>query len=566
MKKQSQTRGPQTDDELHAWILKNLKMDIPRVAVCEGHQSPFDFIADLYFERVTAAVAMANRGGSKTASSAVLHLLNSLYKPGCESLTVGAIEAQSKRAYESLKHFLVVHGGDEVYEPKDHPEIIRTIESETAFRNRSKVEIVPGTMSAVSGPHPQKVHADEQDQMPPEVWEQSRHMAQSKTVMDVDGQERVIKAQDWVTSTRQRPFGPMQKLVDEINDAKKHGFKPPWELYTWCVYETGKNVPNCMEANPDMPYEQTCQCDKVVKGKWEDGSHRKFNQVCGGKLGRSQGFVELSDIHKRFQSAEQEEWEAQQECSKPETGGMVFKTWSDERYGIKWWEPKPSLGPIIMSIDYGGGTTPSAVNWYQILAEDTFAYGKDQARTDAPMKLLKAGTRVCFDEIYRAETGNIEIAELIKKKEENYKRIYANWKVKYRFGDPANAAAKRDFRRLGLLVAFFCTRDIIEQIKTCNALLREDYFAVDLEKCKMFPLEAAAYHYPGKKPGLEYDPEKPVDDFNHTMSNFRYAMQNLKTLEKRGPVTGGLPVTDGKIYETVRKSPIKSSTPRYLPR
>src|SRR5580765_6789405 len=79
LQRQSDQKGPKTDDELHTWILKNLKMNIPRVAVCEGHQAPFSFIADLYFERVTAAVAMANRGGSKTASSAILHLLNSLF-------------------------------------------------------------------------------------------------------------------------------------------------------------------------------------------------------------------------------------------------------------------------------------------------------------------------------------------------------------------------------------------------------------------------------------------------------------------------------------------------------
>src|ERR1041385_5957066 len=85
-------KGPQTDDELHQWIKDNLKMDIPRVAVCEGQKAPFDFLSDIYFERVTSAIAMANRGGSKTMLSAVIHLLNSIYKPGCESLSVGAIE------------------------------------------------------------------------------------------------------------------------------------------------------------------------------------------------------------------------------------------------------------------------------------------------------------------------------------------------------------------------------------------------------------------------------------------------------------------------------------------
>jgi hypothetical protein len=82
----------------------------------------------------------------------------------------------------------------------------------------------------------------------------------------------------------------------------------------------------------------------------------------------------------------------------------------------------------------------------------------------------------------------------------------------------------------------------------------------------MFPMEAEAYHYPNKKIGMEYDMEKPVDDFNHTMSNFRYTMENLKILEKKGSITSGTPRTDGRMHETVWKSPTKSSAPRYMPR
>src|SRR4051812_29899293 len=76
--------GPQNDDELHAWIKQELGIDIPRTSVCEGHDAPFTFIADLYFERTDAALLMANRGGSKTFLVALLHWLNSRFKPGCE--------------------------------------------------------------------------------------------------------------------------------------------------------------------------------------------------------------------------------------------------------------------------------------------------------------------------------------------------------------------------------------------------------------------------------------------------------------------------------------------------
>src|SRR4051812_6929523 len=77
LKKRPKTLGPQTDDELHKWIKDNLGYDIPRQRVCPDHASPFEFLADVYFERVTSAIAVANRGGSKTMISAILHLLNS---------------------------------------------------------------------------------------------------------------------------------------------------------------------------------------------------------------------------------------------------------------------------------------------------------------------------------------------------------------------------------------------------------------------------------------------------------------------------------------------------------
>jgi len=98
--------GPQTDDELHEWLKFELGIDIPRTAVCEGHSAPFTFLADLYFERTEAALGVANRGGAKTFLVAVLHWLNSRFKPGCESCTFGATEAQSLRAYAHLKNWI----------------------------------------------------------------------------------------------------------------------------------------------------------------------------------------------------------------------------------------------------------------------------------------------------------------------------------------------------------------------------------------------------------------------------------------------------------------------------
>lgn len=97
MAERSLSDGPQNDDELHAYIKSEFDVDIPRVAVCEGHVAPFKFIADLYFERVSAALALAARGTSKTFGVALLHFINSTFKPGCGSLTFAATEGQGRR-------------------------------------------------------------------------------------------------------------------------------------------------------------------------------------------------------------------------------------------------------------------------------------------------------------------------------------------------------------------------------------------------------------------------------------------------------------------------------------
>lgn len=65
---------------------------------------------------------------------------------------------------------------------------------------------------------------------------------------------------------------------------------------------------------------------------------------------------------------------------------------------------------------------------------------------------------------------------------------------------------------------------------------------------------------------MEYDPEIPVDDYNHTISEFRYTMENLKYMERRGAIVGNLPRAGEEKHMTYQKSAVKSSTPRYMPR
>lgn len=559
----SKEQGPKNDDELHSWIQNNLGMNIPRVPVCPGHQTPFQFISDIYFERVGAAIAMANRGGSKTMSAAIIHLLNSLFKPTCESISVGAIEAQAYRAYENLTKLIKKHGKVDV--PKDNPEIQHSIQKETVFKNGSKVFVVPGTVSAVNGPHPQKVHLDEVELMEPDVFAEAKFMSQGKTIELPNGESKIIKSQDFLTSTRKRAHGLMQSILDDIQNAKNNGYKPPYELYIWCYREIAQNQPNCRAAYPELPENKKCGCDKIVKGMWDDGSPRKFSDVCNGSLARSQGFLSLDDIHKNFMESSQESWEAQQECSKPETGGLVFPTFTREKFGIKWYEPDPEYGPIYMGVDFGG-TNPHAASWYQVLKYDIDAYTLDQQMDEEPKKRLKEGTRVCFDEVYIANVSNVEFANLVKAKESYWRGKYKDFTVKNRFADPAAKAARLEWSINGLPTQFFTTREIPEQVKTVNEMLKEGLFAIDLTKVEMLGEEMEAYSYPNKRLGTVNDPDKPVDDFNHQISALRYCMQHLKILEAldKRDRKATMPTTGNQSHKTANYS--KSSAPRYLPR
>jgi len=512
-------QGPQDDDELHDWLIAELGIDIPRVAVCEDHQAPFDFLADLFFERTEAALGVANRGGAKTFLVAVLHWLNSRFKPGCESCTFGAIEAQSFRAYAHLKQWVYDQDGNRI------PEVVSSLMKETIFTNGSKIEVLGTTAEAVNGPHPQKSHADEIELMRDDTWKESRNMTVSGKTRD----GRQIIPQDIATSTRKGPSGRVQALINEIDKAISEGYTPPRKLYMWCIKETAAQVKNCQVARPDLPDALKCPCHKHRRGEWDDGSPRLLRDVCAGDFHRSRGWQPYQDTVKQFKENDRETFEVQQLCSKPELKFHYVPQWKDEKHCIRGFVPDPENGPIFQAVDWGG-TNPHAVNWYQYL---TVEIDVDEWMQLDPAKRsrkrLFEGTLVCFDEIYVAEIGNDKLAELVKRKEAEYRAIWPHWRPYERYADPQGKAARMDWKAKGLLTVWHTTREFDEHIKIVKDVFDDDLMYVDGEKCPMFVKEIKAW----RRDERAADPTKQLDEFNHCMSNFRYALANIKKVKRR---------------------------------
>ena len=130
--------GPQNEDELHAYILAAWGYDVPRVAVCEGHTSPMRIIWLAFSGDVRAMLVVANRGGGKTLFVAMIHLLLARFRPGNESMSLGAIEIQAQRAYRLMQQLLTRESGTS---PDRHPAIANLTRKETSFVNGSHVSI-----------------------------------------------------------------------------------------------------------------------------------------------------------------------------------------------------------------------------------------------------------------------------------------------------------------------------------------------------------------------------------------------------------------------------------------
>jgi hypothetical protein len=531
LEQQLAVHGPQTDDELHEWLKFELGIDIPKVAVCEGHNAPFEFLADLYFERVEAALGVANRGGAKTFLVAVLHWLNSRFKPGCESCTFGAIEAQSFRAYAHLKGWIY----DENGEKKD--EIVSSLMKETLFTNGSKIEVLGSTPDAVNGPHPQKAHADEIELMRDDTFRESRNMTVSKKLKD----GRVLIPQDILTSTRKGPSGRVQQLINEIEEAIAHGYKPPRKLYMWCIKETAGQVKNCQVARPDLPEKLKCPCNVIKRGEWENGEPRTMDQICNGDFYKSRGWQPYGDIVKQFTENDRETFEAQVLCDKPEMRWHYVPNWRDEKHLIRDFEPDPANGPIFMAVDWGG-TNPHAVTWYQLLRNEIEVETWVQPERGQRFKTrVKEGTLVAFNEIYIAEIGNEKLATMVKEVEAGYQKKFGpSWRVYERYADPQGKAARMDWKAAGLRTTWHTTREFDEHIKAIRAMFDDDLFRCVGEKCPKFVWEIKQWR-------IDERTGNQLDIHNHAMSNFRYAVANIKKIRKQAMGSGGRPGGSRKI-------------------
>jgi len=210
------TRPPKTDEELW-WLVAALwDIEIPRLAVCPGHNSPFEAFADAFFGRSPLTVWKASRGfGGKTTLMGVLALTEAAVL-GAHITILGGSAAQSLRVHEVVQESMAAPNA-----PQDMLAADPT-RYETRFTNRGWVRALMASQRSVRGPHPQRLRLDEIDEMDLDIFDAS---------MGQPMNSKTVTAQTVASSTHQYPDMTMTEILKRAKEKN-------WPVYEWCYRET----------------------------------------------------------------------------------------------------------------------------------------------------------------------------------------------------------------------------------------------------------------------------------------------------------------------------------------
>jgi hypothetical protein len=499
--------APSTPDELWDYIYDTWHVAIPRVAVCEDHDAPFDFVCAGFFDWYPNIFEISSRGAGKSFKRALGHALNARFKPGSESATFGAVEEQAKRVYNAFKTF--INGGL----PDDQSEIIGEPKiSETRYKPvpgmpyGSVVEILGGTVAAVNGPHPQFPHSDEVELMRSDTWKESRNLASDKLTPD----GRRIKGQNSATSTMKWKGGRVWQILQQFNDAKAKAIErygddkalvdemitktSPFYVFINCLFENASQVANCREVpeNADLPEWEPgmdrdkckCDCHEIVNGLLETQDEggglmpRTLASECEGRFYRSRGHRSRGEVIQLFLQNDARTWSAQQLCRETESEGLYIPSFSRNRHGLSKFAFDISNGSVYTGTDWGF-TDEAAVLWIQYLERAVEAI-----RYDGRKIVLPRGARVAISERTVAQKTATELGNEAIMREVKLASVLSvsRVQVRKRWADLQGAGDRRDWAKMGLKTARYSTRDFGEHVKEFRGLVDADRFFVVVDE------------------------------------------------------------------------------------
>lgn len=335
---------PKTPDDLHSYIKLLYGYDIPTVAVCDGHCAPMDAVAALYFmeEPDKDTLWVGGRGSGKTLSFAICeHLLMDHFH---DTITnAGAVDEQAQVCYRYIQGFDA--------KPWFRYGVKRSILSRTEYHSGAYLIVIPGTPAKCNGPHTRLLAVDELD-----LFDGAALNEAVSIPISVNGRP----PQTVYTSSLKKPFG---HVVEMLNDAEEG--KRAIAAKRWCVFEViqncpperhkggvgcrGTGVPRPGMTFPDDACPLAAEClTRVVSNRGED-----VFADGPGKAAKSQGFMPIDDVIKKYRTIDSDTWRSQWRSERPSIKGLIYPDFTAKNIiprGTFTWNPQL---PVYAGVDFG---------------------------------------------------------------------------------------------------------------------------------------------------------------------------------------------------------------------
>ncbi len=549
--------GPQTKEELWEFFKEKYGIELGTVAVCPGHVAQLDLVWEVY--NFLSVLWVLSRGYGKTSLMALTDNCQAVHYPGWSSFTIGPGRDQGERKYEHLLPY-VIEGG--VIGGKELDHIQRSTTTKTEYKNGSKIEIsLGGDPANANGPRAPRLHRDEIELMISDTRKQAVNIPAGKKTRD----GRYVPAQTVDTSTMKWAGGYVHLQIEEylktlakadVDPTKmdpidayylaiERGHRPNKAVRVSCLFEVTKENPYCRSVPDeerrvrlielDLDPDEKCSCSTYTSDVWDtddpeqEAKDRTLEDVCQGRFFRSRGHKEFTDVIMLFLENDRATWEAEQECSEPSREGAYLKAYSQDRHGIRGYEPDPENGSIFTSSDLGAADE-HWTGWFQELDREVVVRSYKGERT----RTLGVGSTVLFAEHFRAQLGNVENGRRVLEKERVWILRWPGWRVEERYYDNANLDAKLDWEKeLGMSMVSRIKKDVMEEVKMLRTLVGGWGFYVDVPMC---PAADAAY-----KGWRQVNGREVHNVHSHPVAGTRYFRHNRRVIERALVAAGGRP-------------------------
>lgn len=299
---------PHDDDALWWWIKAYMGYSVPKVPVCPNHSSPFQIIADNFFDRYSFQLAVASRKGGKTINAAIITLLNSYFKERCGTINMAGSEEQVSQGYTYTQRMFTEN---DLFQSS----VIHSLAKETLLKNGSWFKMLPSSEKSAQSKHCPRLIGDELESTKWSIFQKSLSIPQT-----MNG----IQANRLILSSRYEPYGNIQVLMSE---AERRGIRQ----YTWCVLDVMERCEH--------------DCSKCL-----------IEEYCQGKARQAEGFIKYEDVIDDYRSLDREMARCALFCLEPGKENLVYPMFGERNIADFDWVPSSRHGgesPVVAGLDWG---------------------------------------------------------------------------------------------------------------------------------------------------------------------------------------------------------------------